>query len=99
MPHSIEISEEAENDILIAFEWYEQQRPQLGAEFIDILDNCLKDIAQHPQYFGYKHKHLRGCAVKKFPYLVLFQVEIKTVKIISVFHTNRNPESFKISGT
>ena len=36
-------------DIEDAFVWYQQQRPRLGAEFLEIVDDALIAIQRAPQ--------------------------------------------------
>jgi hypothetical protein len=35
-------------DVEEAFSWYEQQRPGLGEQFLDVVDAALREIAGHP---------------------------------------------------
>ena len=35
-----------------AYEWYEEQKPGLGEEFLEELDVIYRKIESHPEYFG-----------------------------------------------
>ena len=91
MLYSISLSTEAEEDILYAYLWYEQQRHGLGDEFNSALEDSFSSIALTPDAFGFRKKNVRGCLVKRFPYLILFFIEGRYVRIVSVFHTHRKP--------
>ena len=48
MPYSYHLSSEAEDDILEAYIWYEQQRSGLGEDFLESLDKAHQSILQNP---------------------------------------------------
>ena len=91
MRYNIALSLEAEDDILNAYKWYEQQRAGLGAEFIAAPENSFSSIQSGPDIYGFRKKNIRGCLLKRFPYLVLFFIDDSSIRIISVFHTHRKP--------
>lgn len=72
--------------------WYEEQRTGLGEEFLQELEKVLIKIKVHPEYFGKIRKSFRQAALKRFPYVVVFE-EIKSeIVVFAVFHTRRNPK-------
>ena len=91
MLYNITLSLEAEDDILNAYLWYEQQRPGLGKEFTDALEHSFLSIQSNPETYGFRKKNVRGHLVKRFPYLILFLIEGIDVRVISIFHTHRRP--------
>ena len=42
-----------------AYDWYEEQRPGLGEEFLDELDGLYSKLSSHPGYFGKIKKNFR----------------------------------------
>jgi hypothetical protein len=66
MRFSITISEEARNDELESYHYYELQRNELGDEFLDVLENCYASISKNPQFFSFtdKRKVLRHIRLK-----------------------------------
>ncbi len=46
-------------DIDDAFLWYEQQRPGLGAEFLQTVDSALSAIRSNPQLHAVIHRNTR----------------------------------------
>jgi toxin ParE1/3/4 len=48
MRYDYHLSQEAEDDILEGYVWYEQQSSGLGEEFLEALDNAHQAILQNP---------------------------------------------------
>jgi len=75
-----------------AYNWYETQKPGLGEEFLDELDGVYLKLETHPEYFGKVKKNFRQAALKRFPFVIVYEI-IKTVVVVfAVFHTSRNPK-------
>ena len=91
MSFSILLSEEAEEDIYIAYQWYEDQRVGPGDEFTASLNSSFSSILSVPENYGFKKNSTRGCILSGFPYIILFLVKGTNILIISVFHTSRGP--------
>ena len=75
-----------------AYDWYEAQKPGLGEEFLSELDDIYQKIKSHPEYFGKIKKDYRQAALKRFPFVIIFETIKKEVVIFAVFHTRRNPK-------
>ena len=74
-----------------AYDWYELQRPGLGEEFLDELDSFYQRIEVHPEYFGKIKKNFRQAALKRFPFVLVYEIIKTEVVVFAVFHTSRNP--------
>ncbi|HEY9340699.1 MAG TPA: type II toxin-antitoxin system RelE/ParE family toxin [Hanamia sp.] len=75
-----------------AYIWYEGQKPGLGEEFLKELDSYYDKLQSHPEYFGKIKSNFRQTALKRFPYVVVFEIMQNEVVVFSVFHTKRNPK-------
>lgn len=96
MPYSCNLSQEAEDDILEAYIWYEEQKSGLGEEFLKSLDTAMGAILLNPGSYRVRYKKkVRAFLVDRFPYLILYVTEKKNVTVISVFNTSRDPEKWK----
>ena len=42
-----------------AYDWYEEQKPGLGEEFLSELDSTYLKLESHPEYFGKVKKNFR----------------------------------------
>ena len=96
MPFKYQLSEEAELDVLNAYDWYEEQQLGLGSYFLEALDKAEKAIIRNPTSFRFRHKNkVRGFVVDKFPFPILYVVSQNTIDVISVFHTSQRPNSWQ----
>jgi hypothetical protein len=76
-----------------AYVWYETQKPGLGEEFLDELDGVYLKLETHPEYFGKVKKNFRQAALKRFPFVIVYEIIKTEVVVFAVFHTSRNPKS------
>jgi ParE toxin of type II toxin-antitoxin system, parDE len=75
-----------------AYDWYEGQSKGLGEIFLDELDNCFKKLRINPARSPKIIKNYRQAGLKRFPYVVLFEIHKTDIVVLSVFHTKRNPK-------
>jgi len=67
MPYSYNLSHEAEDDILEAYVWYEQQKTGLGEELLESLDKARQSILQNPATYRIRYKKkVRAFLVDRF---------------------------------
>ena len=95
MNYSIIVQPEAEEDLSVAFDWYEKSRVGLGYDFLLQVDAGFNFITRHPNshengYAGTK-KHL----IKRFPYKIIYTIDQNNIVILAVLHSRRNPELLK----
>lgn len=99
MPFNIQIKEEARQDILTAYQWYEAQQHGLGERFIAALSNRLDDLSQHPDYYSFiaadPENILRDVALNQFPYLVVYEISGNEVIVYAVHATHKKPRQHK----
>jgi len=86
----IEILDEAENDLIDGFSFYERQSPGLGDYF---LDSVFADIESlylyagiHAMHFGY-HRLL----AKRFPFAIYYQIRNKVIQVYAVLDCRQAP--------
>ena len=83
MPYNYNLSQEAEDDILEAYVWYEEQRVGLGEEFLDALDKARQTLLLNPTTYRARYKKkVRGYLVDRFPYLILYVLEKKATEVL-----------------
>jgi addiction module RelE/StbE family toxin len=97
MAYKIIIEQNAQKDIDDAFEYYKSV-----TEDIKVLIHLLDDIEQayhalsiNP-FFQIRSKHYRALPLKKYPYLVFFEILEKEqlVKILALFNTNQDSQKW-----
>jgi plasmid stabilization system protein ParE len=86
---------EAFADLAHAYEWYESQSLGVGEAFLAAFEACVSLIERMPEAFPQVEGKVRKSLIRKFPYLVLFEVEKETVDVIAVFHSMQNPKRWR----
>ena len=91
--YKIVFSENALRDIEETVIYYNEQQKNLGKKFAIEVQSTLNSIKRNPFYSSIRYNDIRCAFVNIFPFLVHYKIEtdINTVKILSVYHTNRNP--------
>ena len=80
-------------ELLAAHQWYEEQEPGLGREFLRVFRRLIDSVAEHPAMYARHRDTIRRAFMRKFPYSVFYSVEDDMILVIAVFATSRNPES------
>ena len=74
-----------------AYDWYEEQKHGLGETFLKELNTCYRKLETHPDHYGKIKKNFRQLAVKRFPFVVVYEIYKREVIVFAVSHTRRNP--------
>jgi plasmid stabilization system protein ParE len=80
----------AEADIEEARQWYEQQRPSLGSEFLDEISRAFGVLEEHPERRPIYYLGFRRILTRRFPYKVFYRVEGARVIVFRVLHAKRD---------
>ena len=86
----VQILDEAQQDLVEGYRFYEGQREGLGDYFLDSLFSDIDSLqfyaGIHPVYFGYNR-----LLSKRFPFAVYYRVENETVRVYAVLDCRRAP--------
>jgi plasmid stabilization system protein ParE len=86
----VEILDEAQNDLLDGFRFYENQSEGLGDYFLDSLFSDIDSLqiyaGVHSVHFGY-HRLLS----RRFPVAIYYRVARKTARVRAVLDCRRDP--------
>ena len=94
MVYKLDILSLVKYDIFDGFNWYEAKRLGLGNEFIEEIETTIKYIEKYPNHYQIKYRNkYREAVVKRFPYLIIYEIIESTVLIYSVFPSKDNPYS------
>lgn len=85
----------AELDIEATFQWYENELPGLGLEFLDELRSAYDRIVQGPLKYQDLRDGIRRALLRRFPYAVYFAVESDVVVVLAVLHAHRDPAEWQ----
>ena len=93
MAYTLYITPTAIKDIEEALEYYNSKVSDLGFRLTDDVEYNLDSISQNPYAFAERYKNVRGKLLKKFPYLILYQINntAQSIEVIRLFNTYQNP--------
>ncbi|MCO6477843.1 MAG: type II toxin-antitoxin system RelE/ParE family toxin [Phaeodactylibacter sp.] len=94
MVYSIQITQEAYEDLEAARDYFNGQRPGLGSEFLDEFEAVLKPLEVHPKLYSTVRGDIRRGVLQRFPYIFVYTVEDKLITILRVIHTGGNTEYY-----
>ena len=95
MKYALVVKEEAQEDIRIAYLWYEDKLNGLGEKFFEEMDNCISYIIHNPFIYEVRYKDVRYGIMNTFPYVVIYRIEKFSVIVYAVFNTRKNPKSWR----
>jgi hypothetical protein len=87
----IEILDQAEQDLLEGFHFYEDQEPGLGAYFLTNLFSDVESLRLYGGVHRVAYKRYHRLLSKRFPFAVFYKVRAQTVFIHAVLDCRRNP--------
>jgi plasmid stabilization system protein ParE len=91
MSYKVIFKEEAVSDIFEARGWYETRRIGLGDELINEIEDYVKVLEADTQIYQVRNKNRRYCPLKRFPYIIVYEVESQEIIIYAVFNTYQHP--------
>jgi len=74
-----------------AIEWYDSDRPGVGAEFATEVESFLTRIADAPEQFRKVRGDVRRAVLRRSLYTIHFLPESNRIVVLAVFHAKRNP--------
>ena len=85
----------AEEEMIEAAQFYEAAASGLGRDFLDDLQHGINHLHQHPN-LGHSVAHsLRRLLLHRFPFSLIYSVDIEGVLIVAVAHHGRRPGYWK----
>lgn len=95
MKYALVFRPDVRDDISDAYNWYEGQKPGLGDEFINCVDETLNRICTMPESYAIVYRDVRRAVIRRFPYAVYYRVISSRVVVTAVFHARRDPKSWR----
>ncbi|MDZ4844232.1 MAG: type II toxin-antitoxin system RelE/ParE family toxin [Chitinophagales bacterium] len=89
--YSLILTQEAADEVEASYYFYEDKQPGLGERFKMQLDETLSLIQRNPEMFNVVKDDFREAEIRVFPFVVVFEIVGKEIRVYSVFHTSRNP--------
>jgi len=95
MAYALVIAKAAEDDIRLAYLWYEEQKESLGRTFEKHIFKAVDSIRDNPLKMQVRYAATRVFFLKKFPYGIHYNVAGNVILIVAVFHTSLDPINWK----
>ena len=86
---------QADQEVQSARQRYEEQRPGLGIEFANAIDEVVERISSNPLAFPIVHSEIRRAVVRRFPYGIYFRVLEDQIVVTAVMHGRRHPRRWQ----
>jgi plasmid stabilization system protein ParE len=86
------ISPAAEDEFFAAAAFYERAREGLGEEFARAVARTLVRIMEFPESGREIQPAVRQKLVKRFPYLVVYDLTADAIRVIAIRHSHRSPD-------
>ncbi|MCF7817501.1 MAG: type II toxin-antitoxin system RelE/ParE family toxin [Kiritimatiellales bacterium] len=90
-----EFSPAAKAEFVDAIDYYENQQPGLGKEFLEEVYATIGQILQYPNGWATLDPTFHRCLTKRFPYGVIYAVENGAVRIYAVMNLHRKPNYWR----
>ncbi|MDO8950201.1 MAG: type II toxin-antitoxin system RelE/ParE family toxin [Actinomycetota bacterium] len=78
-------------DIESAREWYEIQRPGLGDEFLESVDDAIESVLNFPAAYPVDYREARRFLVERFPYCLYYRLDVEGILVVACLHAARDP--------
>ena len=85
---------EVEDDIVAAAAWYDDKRPGLGDEFLCEYLAAITRIRENPLLFAVAANGLRPCRLKRFSYIVHFDLDGSEILVVALMAGGRDDAAF-----
>lgn len=87
----IVFNELARDELNDAIAYYELEFPGQGLTFKEEVKNAMQRIIQFPTAWPVLKGDIRKYLLHKFPYKILYSIEIDHIYIIAIAHQHRRP--------
>jgi plasmid stabilization system protein ParE len=81
----------AEIEMTEASAFYEAASFGLGAEFLDEIQRVIEIVREHPHLGRSIDREFRQVLLHRFPFSLIYSIEIEAILIIAVAHQRRRP--------
>ena len=82
----------AENELVEATLWYEQQSKGLGKFFLDEFEAVMHRVGNFPEAWKQVGSRHRRCLFRRFPYAVLYSLAESEIIVAGVIDLRKDPE-------
>lgn len=88
---AIRLLREAEEELRLAAQFYEEAQPGLGQALIVEVRRAKDLIAAHPLAARTERGEIRVRSIARFPYRIYYRVRAEEIVVIAIGHRGRRP--------
>ncbi|MBD0296055.1 MAG: type II toxin-antitoxin system RelE/ParE family toxin [Flavisolibacter sp.] len=94
MAYPYRLNEQAYEEYIAAYEWYELKHIGLGKHFMESVEKKLRQISEHPEYYSRKQENFRVAKIENFPFVIVYEFlkRKQLIHIAAIYHNKRNPK-------
>ena len=89
------LAPEAQDEFDQGYDFYEGRKAGLGERFADAIEKVLDHISVNPKMHMTVFGNVRRAVVKGFPFCIYYHETPSNLRVVSVFHTSRDPAIWK----
>jgi toxin ParE1/3/4 len=82
----------AEQELLDAVSYYEEQDTGLGLEYLGEVEHAVNFLMRYPEAGSKVRGSIRRLTLPKFPYSLLYRVMEEQIRVLAVAHYKRKPQ-------
>lgn len=84
----------ARREYIRSIEWYDAQQPGLGSSFSRAVEVTIDELLNGPERWPEIRLGVRQAPVPDWPFTILYRIHPRTIGVIAVFHTSRDPQEW-----
>jgi plasmid stabilization system protein ParE len=82
---------EAQDDLLLARDWYQRQALGLGDAFSAAFEQLLARVEAMPELYAVTFRGVRPAKLRRFPYVMYYRLLADRIEVLGVLHGSRDP--------
>lgn len=83
----------AEQELADAVVYYEEQRPELGLEYLEEVEHAVNLLRRYPETGSKVRGSVRRLILPRFPYSLLYRIlENGQIRVLAIAHHKRRPQ-------
>jgi plasmid stabilization system protein ParE len=82
---------DARRDLREGADYYDLERPGLGTEFLDEVEQEMRRVIEYPEASPVVLGRMRKCAISRFPYTIVYSTRDGGVYVAAIAHNSRRP--------
>ncbi len=91
----VEYTAAARREFIEAAEYYAAEKPELGDEFCEEVQQAIKRVLEFPVAWTTISPRTHRCRTRRFPYGIIYQMSERGLLIVAVMHLHRSPRAWE----